>query len=166
MPELPVRALDLGSGGGLPGLVLALQWPTTHWSLLDAGQRRIAFLHTAVAALGLTGRVEVLPARAEAAGRMPEQRGAYDLVVARSFGLPAVTAECAAPFLQVSGLLVVSEPPAPTPDRWPAASLAKVGLEACAAIEGPPRLQVLKQRVACPDQYPRRTGVPGKRPLW
>jgi 16S rRNA (guanine527-N7)-methyltransferase len=166
VPEPPEQALDLGSGGGVPGLVLALHWQASRWTLLDAGQRRTAFLHSAVAELALTGRVEVLAGRAETAGRIPEQRGAYDLVVARSFGRPAVTAECAAPFLQVGGLLVVSEPPAPAADRWPKKPLAELGLEPAHPVEGPPHFQILKQRAPCPDQYPRRIGVPGKRPLW
>ena len=166
MPEPPRRALDLGSGGGLPGLVLAVHWPASRWSLLDAGQRRTAFLATAVDALDLAARVDVLTARAEAVGRDRTHRGAYDLVVARSFGAPAVTAECAAPLLQVGGLLVVSEPPEPAPARWPVDALHELGMAPRAVVEGPPRLQVLEQQTACSDRYPRRTGVPGKRPLW
>jgi 16S rRNA (guanine527-N7)-methyltransferase len=134
--------------------------------LLDVGQRRTAFLRTAIEALGVVGRVEVLAARAETAGRQPAQRGAYDLVVARSFGPPAVTAECAAPFLQVGGLLVVSEPPEPAPDRWSVNALAELGLALRDAVEGPPRLQIAQQEAACPLRYPRRVGLPGKRPLW
>jgi 16S rRNA (guanine527-N7)-methyltransferase len=150
----------------LPGLVLAVHWAASHWTLLDAGQRRTAFLRTAIDGLGLAGRVEVLTARAETVGREAAQRGAYDLVVARSFGSPAATAECAAPLLQVGGLLVVSEPPEPAPDRWPVGALAELGLAPSGVVAGPPRLQILEQQTACPGRYPRRTGVPGKRPLW
>jgi 16S rRNA (guanine527-N7)-methyltransferase len=167
VPAPPARALDLGSGGGVPGLALALHWPASRWTLLDAGTRRAAFLHTAAAALGVSDRVEVLAARAESAGRDPELRGAFDLVVSRSFGSPAVTGECAAPFLRVGGSLVVSEPPEPSADRWPAATvLAELGLDVRVTVAGPPRLQVLSQRELCSDRYPRRVGVPAKRPLW
>lgn len=111
--------------------------------------------------------------RAEEAGRDPELRATFDLVTARGFGPPAVVAECAAPFLRPGGLLVVSEPPAGEAARWPAAGLAPLGLEPV----GPPltlevgsgqtgTYQVLHQRIACPERWPRRTGIPAKRPLF
>jgi 16S rRNA (guanine527-N7)-methyltransferase len=111
-------ALDLGSGGGLPGLVLAGLLPATSWVLLDSMHRRTAFLQEAVQELGWADRVRVVTARAEDAGRS-DLRGAADLVVSRSFGRPASTAECGAAFLRVGGQLVVSEPPEPSVDRWP-----------------------------------------------
>ena len=158
----PGRACDLGSGGGLPGLVLALGWPASSWVLLDANRRRSAFLARAVASLGLEQRVEVHCARAEEAGREPGVRAAFDLVVARSFGPPPATAECAAPLLRVGGRLVVSEPPEPA-ERWPAAGLALLGLR---RLPGPPAYAVLEQAEPCPDRFPRRTGIPAKRPLF
>lgn len=166
----PSRFLDLGSGGGVPGLVLATLWPSASVVLLDAGERRCAFLRDAVARLGLDGRVDVVRQRAEEAGRSPALRGTFDLVVARSFGAPAVTAECAAPFLEVGGLLVVSEPPEDRPgpggDRWPADGLAAVGLGVGPTWRAPYRYQALVQREPCPDRYPRRVGQPAKRPLF
>ena len=71
----------------------------------------------------------ILGAAAEDAGRDAEWRGGFDLVTARSFGAPAVVAECGAPFLRVGGRLVVSEPPSDGPTRWPVEGLAAVGLE-------------------------------------
>ena len=112
----PERALDLGSGAGVPGLALAGRWPDSRWMLLDANERRGALLVQAIADLGWVGRVQVVVARAEDAARDSGLRGAFDLVTARSFGPPAVTAECGAPFLSVGGRLVVSEPPAEDPD--------------------------------------------------
>ena len=112
----PDAALDLGAGGGLPGLVLArLVWAGCRWTLLDARAKRCKFLTWAVGELDLADRVEVLETRAEAAGRDPAFRHRFDLVVARSFGVPAVVAECAAPLLTEGGQLVVSEPPAADP---------------------------------------------------
>ena len=93
-------------------------------------------------------------------------RAAFDLVVARSFGPPAVVAECAAPFLRVGGRLAVSEPPTGE-DRWPPAPLAELGLEATERRDvGGAHVQLLRQTAPCPDRYPRRTGVPTKRPLF
>jgi 16S rRNA (guanine527-N7)-methyltransferase len=180
----PRRVLDLGSGGGVPGLVLALAWPDTEMVLVDAAARRTAFLGSAVADLGVAARVRVVRARAEAAGRDPALRGRFDVVVARGFGPPAVTAECAAPFLDVGGRLLVSDPPvesearsaaqdptcredaSETPDRWPAAGLDLVGL----AVEGvwatPYHYRSLVLTRPCPDRFPRRDGVPARRPLF
>lgn len=162
----PQLAVDLGSGGGVPGLILALHWPASTWVLLDAGIRRTEFLRQAVAALFLEDRVEVVTARAEETGRDPVRRGAADLVVARSFGLPAVTAECAAPLLRVGGELVVAEPPGGAPHRWPAHGVLELGLDADRRIVEPAALQHLRQVSPCPDRYPRRTGIPEKRPLF
>jgi 16S rRNA (guanine527-N7)-methyltransferase len=169
----PVRALDLGAGGGLPGLVLAYStWPTTRWVFLDGMERRTAFLRRAVADLGLEDRVEVVTERAETYGRRIDARGAFDLVVARSFGPPAAVAECAAPLLGPGGLLVVSEPPhGSTEDRWPADGLALLGLGAAEPVEvdgGPEAVHLVRIRSdrPCGDRHPRRVGIPAKRPLF
>jgi 16S rRNA (guanine527-N7)-methyltransferase len=155
---------DLGSGAGVPGLAIATARPDLELVLIDAGERRARFLGEAVEALGLGGRVRVVRGRAEAVGR-GELRGACGAVVARGFGQPAPTAECAAPLLRVGGLLVVSEPPEPA-DRWPPAALAELGLAPRKPAPDGPRIQVLEQVATCPDAYPRRDGVPAKRPLF
>jgi len=156
--------LDLGSGGGIPGLVLALEQPDWQWTLLDANERRTAFLTTAVETLGLRAQVAVTRARAEELGRLDQWRQAFAAVCARSFGPPAVTAECAAPFLYADGILIVSEPPESEAARWPEQPLAALGLRRVETVSGPPRLAVLRQQSPCPERYPRR--APAKRPLW
>jgi len=159
-------AVDLGSGGGLPGLVLAHHWPASSWVLLDGNLRRTEWLAGAVATLGMADRVQVRCQRAEEAGRDPSLRSRFDLVTARSFGPPAVTAECAAPLLAVGGVLVVSEPPGGDPDRWPAAGLDQLGLAVDGLIVEPVAFQRLRLVVPCPSRFPRRVGVPAKRPLF
>ena len=160
-------ALDLGTGAGVPGLALALLWPGSDWTLLDASERRTAFLSEAVAALELGGRVEVVRGRAEDAGRERGRRGRYVLVVARSFGPPAVVAECGCPLLAVGGRMVVSEPPDGETRRWPQGPLADLGVAVGPkARTSGGTYQVLDQVVACPDRYPRRSGIPAKRPLF
>jgi 16S rRNA (guanine527-N7)-methyltransferase len=134
--------------------------------LLDAGRRRGEFLQRAVDRLGLAHRARVLCQRAEVAGRTRELRGHADLVVARSFGPPAVTAECAAPLLKPGGHLIVAEPPGGDPSRWPPEALAMVGLRPDWNTTEPWAMQRLVQTTACPDRYPRRTGIPEKRPLF
>lgn len=168
VPSVPSLFADLGSGGGVPGLVLGLAWPSAQGVLIESSARRAEFLRSAVKSLGLDDRVEVLHARAELAGHRPEVRGRCDVVTARSFGAPAVTAECAAPLLRIGGTLVVSEPPAgePSAARWPAESLAAVGLEPASLVTTPFTYQTLRQATQCPAQYPRRPGTPDKRPLY
>jgi 16S rRNA (guanine527-N7)-methyltransferase len=160
--------LDLGSGGGLPGLLLAVEWPTATGTLLDSNQRRTHFLTEAVAALGLDERLHVVTARAEEAARDPELRNAFDLVAARSFAAPAVTAECAVGFLQAGGRLAVSEPPdGGSSERWPAAGLDRLGLEEPEIRHGDGvSVALLTLLEVAGERWPRRTGIPAKRPLW
>jgi 16S rRNA (guanine527-N7)-methyltransferase len=183
------RILDLGSGGGLPGLVVAGAWPEATMVLLEANERRAQFLERAVVACDLQERVSVVHQRAEICGRDPLYRATFDGVVVRSFGSPAVVAECAAPFLRVGGWLIVSEPPGedgaaalgadPAPGqadqrprtaeetgRWPADKLAPLGLKSVESVRTEFGYQILRQSVLCPDRFPRRNGVPSKRPLF
>jgi 16S rRNA (guanine527-N7)-methyltransferase len=165
LPEAAsLDALDLGSGGGVPALCLAAELPESRWTLVDGMTRRTTFLVEAVARLGLATRVEVVTARAET---LPETwRARFGAVTARSFGPPPVLAECAAPWLRLDGVLVVSEPPGGAADRWPAGGLAELGLQLDEVTVGPPALACLRQVAPCPARYPRRVGVPAKRPLW
>lgn len=155
--------VDLGSGGGVPGLVIATARPDLEVVLVDAMRKRCDALEASVAVLGLSG-VRVVEGRAEVVGRS-ELRGTADAVVARGFGGPSVTGECAAPLLRVGGLLVVSEPPG-TSSRWPAEGLAVLGLELGVRSTAGPSIQTLRQVVTCPHRYPRRDGMPAKRPLF
>jgi len=170
-------ALELGSGGGLPGLVVAVLAPDIQLVLLDSSRRSTEFLTWAIEQLDLSPRVQLITARAEEAGRDPQYRGQFAAVLARSFARPAVTAECAAPFLRVGGRLVVSEPPSrcsigsgregPLPTwRWPAEGLAGLGLAPELELRDAFGFAVVRQRTLCPSRYPRRVGIPAKRPLF
>jgi 16S rRNA (guanine527-N7)-methyltransferase len=163
--EPPEVAADLGSGGGIPALVLALAWPTSRWTLIEASMRRGQHLRWAVEALGLAHRVVVEDERAEVVGRSA-LRGTCDLVTARSFGPPAVTAECAAPLLRPGGRLVVSEPPDDR-ERWPEPGLGLLHLGPPALVDGDgARYAVMCLVEPAPERYPRRVGIPAKRPLF
>ncbi len=171
-PRSP-RIMDLGSGGGLPGLVMAAEWSPASLVLLDANERRTEFLRRAVSRCHLDARVSVVHQRAEVCGRDPSYRGSFDGVVVRSFGSPAVVAECGAPFLRPGGWMIVSEPPDPAEAseagrgaRWPAEPLSQVGLEPGEFVRQEFGYQVLYQRAACPERFPRRNGVPAKHPLF
>jgi 16S rRNA (guanine527-N7)-methyltransferase len=161
----PMRFVDLGSGGGVPGLVLLRRWPLSWWCFLDTNQRRMGTLRDALDTLGASDRSHVICGRAEEESGKPGLRGTIDGVVARGFGPPAVTAECAAPLLVIGGLLVVSEPPEERP-RWDADGLAILGLAGETTTAGGFRFFEAMQTATCPERYPRRTGIPGKRPLF
>ncbi|MGH9038485.1 MAG: 16S rRNA (guanine(527)-N(7))-methyltransferase RsmG [Acidimicrobiia bacterium] len=167
LPDGAGRVLDLGSGGGIPGLVLAADHPGLRLVLLDSVGRRCRFLREAAADLGLGDRVEVVEERAETAARHPARRGSADVVVARSFGAPAVTAECAVGFLRLGGHLVVSEPPGPPAEpagRWPAEALAGLGLGAAETCTSGAFGFVRLAKIRMDDRWPRRVGIPAKRP--
>ena len=106
-------------------------------------------------------------ARAEDAARDDRQRGRYPLVVARAFGPPAVTAECGVGFLSPGGRLAVSEPPGGDPDRWPREGLARLGLQGPEVLAGSgASVAVLRLADPAEPRWPRRAGVPARRPLW
>lgn len=174
LPSSPMRLLDLGSGGGLPGLPLAGLWSESFVLLLDASRRRTEFLEWAIEQLGWARRVTVVRARAETAAHQSGLRAGFDTAVARGFGRPAVTAECAAGFLQVGGWLVVSEPPHAESvkvcgldeDRWPTDGVRRLGMALGPRWTSGYSYRALVQTTACPATYPRRVGVPAKRPLF
>lgn len=167
-PEFGGCFLDLGSGAGVPGLILLEVWPRASGVLLDTRRHRCRYLDDALRELELLDRGSVACGRAEALARDPGFRGRFDLVVARGFGSPATTAECGVGFLAPGGRLGVSEPPgAPRADRWPAEGLAQLGLR------GPERrtgaaagVAVLSVGGPVGDRWPRRVGLPARRPLW
>jgi 16S rRNA (guanine527-N7)-methyltransferase len=166
--EFSGRMLDLGSGGGLPGLVLFHRWSHATGVLLDAQRRRCEFLLRAVTTLGMSDRVEVRCGRAEVLARDAALRAGFELVVARSFGPPPVTAECAVGFLRAGGRLVVTEPPdSEVEHRWPSIGLAELGFRAAAPLrEGETGAVRIDLEDEVDERWPRRDGVPSKRPLW
>jgi 16S rRNA (guanine527-N7)-methyltransferase len=173
--SVPKLAIDLGSGGGLPGLVLAASWPTSGWLLVDSNQRRCAWLSEALRRLGAADRCEVICDRAENVGRGARRHSA-DLVTARSFAPPSPTAECAAPLLRLGGDLLVADPPASlvpgvADERWSIEGLALLGLQldytyVVTTFGGPVTVSRLTAASKCPTVYPRRVGVPFKRRLF
>jgi 16S rRNA (guanine527-N7)-methyltransferase len=160
------RAVDLGSGGGVPGLLLAERFPESSWVLLDSSRRRTSFLVRAAAELGWGSRVEVVRAAAEEAGRDPQFRGRFDVVTARSFGPTAITVECAAGLLVSGGRLLVSEPPEPDPVRWPKDGLAAAGLRWLELAGSSPAIAILESPAGPPEALPRTRRTMDRTPLW
>lgn len=167
LSEPPRHVVDLGSGGGIPGLVLAVTWTANEIILVDGSTKRCEFLESAVEELDIAERVSVRCGRAEELAHEDDLRGWADLVVARSFASPPVTAECAAGFLRAGGHLVVSEPPElSVSERWDAAGLRAVGMGDVAPQRRDANYVVITQLSTCDQRFPRRVGVPAKRPLF
>jgi 16S rRNA (guanine527-N7)-methyltransferase len=122
------RLIDLGSGGGLPGLVLADLLPRCSIMLVDRRQKRTDFLQRAVRRLG---HEHVRVREADVAGVAHEVEDGieppFDVVTARGFGPPDITVRLASRLITDAGTIVISEPP--TGDRWNQALLAELGLE-------------------------------------
>ena len=104
------RCLDLGSGGGVPGLVLALARPDRRWVLVDSVRKKADALRGFVASLGIAN-VEVVAERAEILGRDPSHRERHDVVTARACAALPVLAEYALPLLALGGTLVAWKGP-------------------------------------------------------
>ena len=140
LPPSAHLVIDIGTGAGVPGLVIADDRPDLELVLVDRRETRMDALARGVAAVGLTDRVQVITADVEKLGRLPEHHEKYDVVVCRGFGSPEVTAPLARPLLKNGGTLIVSEPPSPDPSRWPHDLIEKAGFEAPEYLPGVVRL--------------------------
>jgi 16S rRNA (guanine527-N7)-methyltransferase len=163
------RIADLGSGGGFPGLALAVALPCARVALVESVERKCAFLRGAAAALGLSN-VEVVNARAEA---WPEGLGAHGLVTARALAPLPVVLEYAAPLLAVGGTLVAwkgRRDPAEEADAAAAADLLHMSRPAPRRVHPfagahDRHLYISAKGGSTPSGYPRRPGMARKRPL-
>lgn len=162
--------VDVGSGAGLPGIPLAIARPDLSVTLVEPAERRAAFLEIACAELGL--RAEVVPEPAERVGRSARFREAFEVAVARAVAPLAVLAELVMPLVRQGGKAVLLKGPGAWEEvRRSQGALAAVGggspqLMEAALPGGPARVVVVVPKVApTPPQYPRRPGVPRRRPL-
>ena len=161
----PVRCLDLGTGGGLPGLVMATCWPETRWVFADRRSRSESFVSWAIGCLGMAGRAEFRLGEAALLAREPGLAGSFGLVVARAFGPPAITAECATGFLSLGGRLVAGEPEIADPARWPEEPLARLGL-AVRSTGAAPRFVEFVKVAPHEVRFPRRPAAMQREPLY
>ena len=164
-------AVDLGSGGGVPGIVLALARPGMRWLLVDSVRKKADVLRGFVDALGLDN-VEVVAERAELLGRDPARRERHGLVVARACAALPVLAEYALPLLAVGGRLIAWKGPIGDDElRAGAAAAGRLG-GGTPSVEpagfealGDHRFVLVDKRSPTPPAYPRRPGEPARRPL-
>lgn len=117
IPASATTVVDLGSGGGDPGLIIAMARPDLRVTLVDRRSKRTDLLVRLVGRLRLQDRVDVIEADVADLNRRYPGR-TWDVVTSRGFGPPAYTAEHAAPLLSHGGMLLVTEPPESDGSRW------------------------------------------------
>lgn len=165
--------IDVGSGAGLPGMVLAIARPQWRVTLLDTLKKRCAFLEAAAARAGARN-VSVVWARAEEGGRRADLREGFDLSVARAVADTRVLAELCMPFVRPGGRWVAAKGADPGAEVRAAAravrllgggeALQIVGVDSWAP-EGQRTALVVEKAARTPDLYPRPPGSPNKKPL-
>jgi 16S rRNA (guanine527-N7)-methyltransferase len=167
-----LKVVDIGTGGGFPGLPVALVFP--HWAiaLMDATRKKIVALETVCETLGIAN-VSFLPQRAEQVAHQPIHREAYDLALLRAVGSVNTCAEYALPLLNLGGQAVLYR------GQWTAeeeaglvAILPRLGgqlLEVRSQItpltQGVRHTVVVTKVERTPDKFPRLPGIPAKTPL-
>lgn len=165
--------LDLGSGGGLPALPLALARPAVHFTLVDSSAKKANVLREFAADLDLRN-VQVVAERAETLGRDAGHRERYAAVTARACAALPVLVELALSFLAIGGSLVAWKGPLTQEDeemRRVASAVDQLGGGPARIVEpglpalGGHRFVVVAKERATPSQFPRRAGVPSRRPL-
>ncbi len=168
----PCRVVDIGAGAGFPGLPLKVLFPHIHLTLLESVGKKAAFLRHLLQALGMA-EVDVLAVRAEEAGRDPVHRETYDLVVARAVAELPVLLEYGLPLVRNAGLMVAYKGREVEEELASAASalstlggrLQEVRQVDLPGLQAPRHLVVVEKVQSTPERYPRRPGIPAKRPL-
>lgn len=163
--------IDVGTGGGIPGLALKIAEPSLRLTLLDATEKKTAFLSALTETLGLP--CACLTGRAEELGRESAHREAYDAAVARAVAETRVLAEICLPFVKVGGRLLALKS-ADTDEELKAAEgtvkalggvFAEIHDYTLPGTDIPRRIAVIEKTAPTPERYPRRWAAIQKRPL-
>lgn len=134
VPASAADLIDLGSGGGLPGLVIAVRRPDLRITLVERRTTRADLLRRAVRALDVGDRCTVSTEDAEVLAR--RSPATADVVTARSFAAPPITARIGAALLRSGGRLLVAEPPEDDSERWPSSLIDPLGLADLGRFDG------------------------------
>ncbi len=167
-----IHLIDVGSGAGFPGLPLKIAFPEVRLTLLEATGKKTAFLHVVVENLQLSD-VTVVTARAEEAGHDPAHREMYEVAVARALATMPVLVELCLPFVRCGGVLVAQKGEPPTAEiaaaqealRILGGQVRQVQPVRVPGLEAARHLVVIDKVATTPARYPRRPGVPLRRPL-
>ena len=130
LPLGVTSCVDLGSGAGVPGLVIAIVRPEIQMTLIDRRAKRTDTLVRSVQSLGIQDQVEVVCGDVDVLRIQDRFTHAFDAACARGFGPPFQTLQWAVSLVKPSGYVVVSEPPPGSPDRWTDVDMASLGVSA------------------------------------
>ncbi len=172
-PEAALHLVDVGTGGGFPGLAVAIALPQAQLTLVDSVGRKVEAVRAMALELGLADRVSVRCERIEQTGRHRTCRGQFDWAMARAVASAPVVAEYLIPLLKTQGRALLYRGQWDGSDQ---ASLEKAclplntGIEQCRKRDlpggkGTRHALVLKPLGPCPKTYPRAVGIPSKQPL-
>ncbi len=165
-----MKAIDVGTGAGFPGLALAIVRPDIRFTLLDSLRKRVAFLQRVVDALGLAN-VTCVAERAEDAART-SLRGQFDVALSRAVAALPVLLEYTLPFVRVGGSALCWKGPTAKEEIASARhALTVLGGGECQVLSYSPdgtreyAIVRVKHIRPCSTQYPRKVGIPTKTPL-
>ncbi len=168
LAELPegARVIDVGSGGGVPGLPLACVLPKVRFTLLEATGKKVEFLRHAAGTLGLEN-VAVLHGRAETLAHERAHREAYDAVVARAVGPMPTLAELTIPLVKVNGwVMCIKGGKAEQELEEAGEAIALLGARFEQILDTPTgKIVILSKPTRTPRLYPRADGLPKAKPL-
>ena len=167
----PIRLLDIGAGAGFPSLPMKILFPELDVTIIDSLNKRINFLHLLAEELGLSG-VHFYHGRAEDFAQDKAFRAQFDLVTARAVARMQVLSELTIPYLKVGGRLLAlkaSNAPEELEEAKNALNLLFSKVEDNLQYElpnGDPRyITIVEKKKETPNKYPRKAGMPNKRPL-
>lgn len=170
--EFQSKGIDIGTGAGFPGVVLACYYPESEISLLDSLAKRVNFLKNVKQQLGLN-KVSCIHQRAEDLAQDPEHREAYQWVTARAVASLPVLIEYCSPFVQVNGHFIAMKGGDVSEELEESSfAMQQLGLELVSVEQfslpfsmGDRSIIIYHKKSHVPAQYPRKAGIPNKKPL-
>ncbi len=164
--------MDLGSGGGIPGVILAIAMPESSFTLLDATGKKVAFQREVIESIGVSN-IRAVQGRAEELGHDINWRHTFDVVTARAVTSLSALMELGLPFVSMKGWLVLPKGVEIEDELFIARKAAgKLGgtivsheVMDDAGSDVDTRLVLVRKDAATPSDYPRRVGLPARSPL-